>query len=59
MYKLEAELWAVRDGLWLCILLQIQYVEIENDSKYVVSLLTNNDSSNVEPNLPMDNQPLY
>ena len=27
MYKLEVELWAVRDGFRLCILLQIQSVE--------------------------------
>ena len=29
--------------------------EIEIDTKSVISLLANNDSSNVEPNLPMDN----
>ena len=30
-------------------------LEIEIDTKSVVGLLTNNDYSNVEPNLPMDN----
>ena len=43
--SLEAELWAIRDGLTLCILPQIQAIEIEIDASSVVILLSNNKNS--------------
>ena len=43
--SLEAELWAIRDGLTLCTELQIQELLIELDAKAVISLVTCNKES--------------
>ncbi|KAK7839671.1 putative ribonuclease h protein [Quercus suber] len=43
--SLYAELWAVRDGLFLCIQLQIPEIETELDAKSVVDLLNSNIAS--------------
>ena len=43
--SLEAELWAIRDGLTLCTHLQIQDLLIELDAKAVISLVTCNKES--------------
>ena len=43
--SLEAELWAIRDGLILCNQLLIQELIIELDAKAVISLLTCNTES--------------
>ena len=46
--SLETVLWAIRDGLTLCILLHIQAIEIEIDASNVVILLSNNENSYAE-----------
>ena len=43
--NLHAELWAVRDGLSLCIQLQLPDVELELDAKSVVDLLNSSNAS--------------
>ena len=43
--SLEAELWAIRDGLTLCTQLQTQELIIELDAKAVISLVTCNKES--------------
>ena len=43
--SLEAELWAIRDGLTLCTQLQTQELLIELDAKAVISLVTCNKES--------------
>ena len=43
--SLEAELWAIRDGLTLCTQLQIQELLIEFNAKAVISLVTCNKES--------------
>ena len=42
---IEAELWAIRDGLIVCLQLQVQAIEIELDAKSVIHLLSNNEVS--------------
>ena len=48
--SVEAELWALRDGLSLYLSLNILAVEIEIDAKVVFKWITNSNSSNL--NLP-------
>ena len=43
--SVAAELWALRDGIRLCIALNLPAVEIELDAKVVVDLVTSNSSS--------------
>ncbi|KAK7828303.1 hypothetical protein CFP56_030410 [Quercus suber] len=45
---MEAELGAVRDGLALCTDLGLLDIELDVDSKAVVYLLSNNDSSTAD-----------
>ena len=42
-----AELWGLRDGLTLCIDLQLTAVDVQLDAKAVVQLLANSSSSNL------------
>ena len=46
--SMEAELWEVRDGLALCTDLGLLAIELNVDSKAVVYLLSNNESSSAE-----------
>ena len=41
-----AELWALRDGLYLAIQLGINFLEVELDAKVIVKMLNNIDYSN-------------
>lgn len=41
-----AELWALRDGLYLAIQLGINFLEVELDAKVIVEMINNNDCSN-------------
>ena len=50
--SLHAELWAIRDGLSLCIQLQLPDVEIELDAKSVVDLL-NSSSVSIADHAPL------
>ena len=43
---IAAELWALREGLHLCVNAHIQAVEIELDASAAISLLASNISSN-------------
>ena len=43
--SIEVEFWAVRDGLILCLQLQVQAFEIKLDAKSVIHLLSNNEVS--------------
>ena len=43
--SVEAELWALRDGLALCLSLNIPAVEIEIDAKVVVDWINNGNIS--------------
>ncbi|KAK9999219.1 hypothetical protein SO802_018822 [Lithocarpus litseifolius] len=45
--SMEAELWALRDGLSLCLSLNIYAVEVEIDAKVVCGWITNSSSSNL------------
>ena len=45
--SLLAELWAIRDGLMLCIDRSLVMVEVELDAKAVVDMLTNSQYSNI------------
>lgn len=42
-----AELWALRDGLFLCLQAQVQALIVEMDAKVLVDALTNQNNSNV------------
>ena len=44
--NLLAEIWALRDGLNLCISMNLEAVEIEVDAKAIVDLLANGNNSN-------------
>ena len=43
--SIETEFWVVKDGLILCLQLQVQAIEIELDAKSVIHLLSNNEVS--------------
>ena len=45
--SVEAELWALRDGLSLCISLNLMALEIEVDAKVVLEWMTNEHSFNL------------
>ena len=44
---MEAELWALRDDLSLCLSLNIPVVEIEIDAKVVFEWITNGNRTNL------------
>ena len=37
--SVAAELWALRDGIWLCTALKLSAMEIELDAKMVINLV--------------------
>ena len=45
--SVEAELWALRDGLSLCIFLHIMALEIEVDAKVILEWMTSEHSNNL------------
>lgn len=45
--SVEAELWALRDGLALCLSLNILVVEIETDARVVFDWINNSNTSNL------------
>ena len=45
--SLLAKLWAIRDGLMLCVDRSLAMVEVELDAKAVVDMLTNSQYSNI------------
>ena len=44
--SVATELWTLRDGLFCCLQLHLQYVEIELDAEVVATLMTNNANTN-------------
>lgn len=44
--SIAAELWALKDGLALCVKLQAQFVEVELDVSATISLVSSNINSN-------------
>lgn len=47
MNSFITELWALRDGLFLCLQAQVQALIVEMDAKVLVDALTNQNNSNV------------
>ena len=43
-----AELWVLRDGLYLAIQLGINFLEVELDAKVIVEMINSTDCSNIK-----------
>ena len=52
--SLEAELWALREGLMLCVELQARAVEVELDASAALSLIVSNAISNGDLSVLVD-----
>ena len=48
----DAELWALRDGLTICVNKNFQSVEVELDAKAIIDVLKNPNRTNLNPFSP-------